>query len=214
MRSIDEQQNHSEHKDSIELKLLSNVQDNPDLSQRELASRVGIALGLTNMLLRSLIQKGYIRATRSHWKRWLYALTPEGVSRKVRLTASYIHRVLGHYRTIRQTLREELEPLALHKESRVAIVGTEEFAELVYLGIRELGIDEISIYSFRSDQQGTEFLGMDVQDGTILQPDHFDSILIASLTDSEVERLALDKLGAGSGKVITLFTNGKTKEVA
>lgn len=212
MRSKIEQQSRAEHHEYIELQVLSQVEVEPELSQRELAGRVGIALGLTNVLLRSLVQKGYVRATHSNWKRWLYALTPEGVSRKIRLTASYIQRVLGHYQTVRQTLREQLEPLALHKESRIAILGTEEFAELVYLGIREIGIEEISIFSSKCDADRIKFLGMAVQNVSQIQQEQFDSILIASLINSESERSSLDKLGMDSDKVITFFANGHAVE--
>jgi len=213
MRSHNEQHEPTEHHDYLELQLLSQVEDDPEVSQRELSRRVGIALGLTNMLLRNLVQKGYVRATHAHWKRWLYALTPEGVSRKIRLTAAYIHRVLGHYQRIRQTLREQLEPLALHKESRVAIYGTGEFAELVYLGLRELGIEEMSIFSFRRNLDGATFLGMTVHDVAVLQPEEFDRILVASLTSSESDRLALQALGMTSDKVITFFSEGRAREV-
>ena len=91
MRSLNEQHAPIERHEYVELQLLSQLEDNPEVSQRELSGRVGIALGLTNMLLISLVQKGYVRATHAHWKRWLYALTPEGASRKIRLAAAYIH---------------------------------------------------------------------------------------------------------------------------
>ena len=107
----------SEHEELVEasnyrdLQLLSEVEENPEVTQRELSPRAGIALGLTNLLLRNLTQKGYLRITKSGWRRWIYNLTPKGVSHKVRLTVAYIHRELDHYQKVRQTLREELEPL-------------------------------------------------------------------------------------------------------
>ena len=195
-----------------ELRLLSELEDDPQVSQRQVSQRLGVALGLTNLLLRNLVQKGYVRATKAGWKRWLYNLTPEGLSHKIRLTVTYIHRFLDHYQKVRQTLNEQLEPLALHKESRIAIFGAEEFAELVYLGIRELGIEEISIFSSKCDLEGTKFLGMTVQNVSQMQPEQFDSILIASLIDSEADRSALDELGMDSNKVITFFANGHTME--
>ena len=145
MRSHNEHQGTMEESTYRELRLLLEVEDKPDATQRELSQRVGIALGLTNVMLRNLAQKGYLRSTQANWKRWLYALTPEGFSHKIRLTVAYIHRVLDHYQNVRQTLREQLEPLALNAESRVAIYGTGEFAELVYLGLRDLGIEEIAV---------------------------------------------------------------------
>jgi DNA-binding MarR family transcriptional regulator len=122
-----------------ELRLLAEVHRRPQASQRELARRVGIALGMTNLLLHNLAEKGYVRITRAGWRRWLYALTPDGFLRKVQLTLSYVHRFLDHYQKVRQTLREELAVQSLNAESRVAILGTGEFAELVYLGLNDLG---------------------------------------------------------------------------
>jgi len=135
MRSKREQPDWSESTNDRDLRVLTEVEADPTISQRELSTRLGIALGLTNMLVRNLVKKGYVRASQAGWKRTLYALTPEGFSLKIRLATSYIHRFLNHYQRVRQTLREQLAPLALHRESRVAIWGTGEFAELIFLGL-------------------------------------------------------------------------------
>ena len=113
MRSKREPQSLMDDDAYRELRLLTEVDKTSESTQRDLSKRVGIALGITNVLLRNLSQKGYIRVTQAGWKRWLYALTPAGLSRKIQLTAAYVHRVLDHYQKVRQTLREELEPLDL-----------------------------------------------------------------------------------------------------
>ena len=66
-----------------ELRLLTEVERRPDATQRELALGVGIALGMTNLLLRNLAQKGYMRILKAGWRHRIYALTPEGLSRKI-----------------------------------------------------------------------------------------------------------------------------------
>jgi len=106
MRSQDEQKDFLQSSSHRELQLLTEIESKSDVTQRQMASRIGVALGLTNVMLRNLTQKGYVRATQAGWKRWVYALTPEGFSHKFRLTITYIHRVLGHYQTVRQTLRD------------------------------------------------------------------------------------------------------------
>ena len=88
MRSYDEQKPEGQRSRHRDLRVLSEVEDNPEITQRELSQRVGIALGLTNVVLRNLVQKGYVRATQAGWKRWLYNLTPEGFAQKVRLTVA------------------------------------------------------------------------------------------------------------------------------
>ena len=163
MRSNSEHNESSAPLNHRELQILTEIEADPEINQRQLSLRLGIALGLTNVLLRNLAQKGYVRATKASWRRWLYALTPEGFSHKMRLTAAYVNRVLHHYRRVRQTLKEEMEPLALHSESRLAICGTGELAELIYLGLRDLNIEEIEIFD-PIIEGGQRFLGMPVRD--------------------------------------------------
>ena len=206
-----------EHNDPIqpasyrELKLLSEIEADPEVTQRQLSRRVGIALGLTNVLLRNLAEKGYVRATQAGWKRWFYVLTPDGFSHKFRLTIAYIHRVLDHYQNVRQTLREQLEPLALNQESRIAIYGTGEFAELVYLGLREIGIEEIDFYDSR-EPDGRRFPGMPVHALRTLQSENYDRVMVAILSGSAEARWELGEQGVALEKVVRFFPDGEARE--
>jgi DNA-binding MarR family transcriptional regulator len=208
--SVDPRPDQDLHSDK-ELQVLTEVESTSDITQRQLAQRVGIALGLTNSLLRSLIKKGYIRAHKASWKRWAYALTPEGASFKLRLIVEYVNRFLDHYQKIRQTLREQLEPLALNEESRVAIVGTGEFAELVFLGLKELGLDEIDVFS--SDPESMHrFLGMPVRDLNDLLFRDYDRVLVASLADPPTDDLARALNGdQNPDKLVTFFPDARTE---
>ena len=213
MRSPDEHKGPLQPPDYRELRLLSEIEANPEVAQRQLSTRLGIALGLTNVLLRNLAQKGYLRATQASWKRWLYALTPDGFSQKIRLTVAYVNRVLDHYRSVRQTLREQLKPIAMHEESRIAIYGTGEFAELVYLGLKELKIEEIDFFGPNGpDARG--FLGMPVRELSTLIPEEYDQVIIAELTDWEATVDELQEKGATSDKLVIFFADGRTREVA
>ena len=194
-----------------DLQVLSEVEGDPEITQRQLSMRLGIALGLTNVLLRNLVKKGYIRANRTTWKKWLYTLTPDGFSHKLRLTVAYIQRVLDHYRTVRQNLRESLEPLTLNSESRVAMYGIGEFAELVYLGLKEFGIEEIDVYVLERKEDG-KFLGMPIKNVEILRHEAFDRIVVSTLDGQAEGRSRLIKQGVPAEKIVTLFANGKSGE--
>ena len=148
--------------------------------------------------------------TKAGIKSWLYNLTPEGFSLKVRLTLSYVHRVMDHYRNVRQTLAEELAPLALNSESRVAIYGTTEFAELVFLGLRDFGIEEIDIFSSEK-ADGNKFLAMPVQDVESLVPDRYDRVLIATVGGSEPAFLILREQGVEPEKMVSFFPGDKVE---
>jgi DNA-binding MarR family transcriptional regulator len=208
MGSSNEHTRYSETSNPKELQLLSEVENVPDITQRELAQKLGIALGLTNTLVRNLTQKGYLRVVQASWKRRLYTLTPDGFSHKLRLITSYITRFINDYKNIRQTLRDELHPLALHAESRVAIYGTGEFAELVYIGLREIGIEEINVF----DASGTvksKFLGIPVQDVSRISSERYDWVLVANLVDQESTRSQLRGLGIEKETLVIFFENGR-----
>jgi hypothetical protein len=211
MRSDYEHEDPLESSTYRELRVLSEVDRNPQVSQRALSRQLGIALGLTNLVVRNLAQKGYVRVTQTSWKRWVYLVTPEGFTRKVNLMVGYIHRVLDHYRQVRETLREQLVPLALNEESRVAIYGTGEFAELVYLGLREHGIEEIDVFG-PNGTDGHKFLGMPVREIATLQSEDYDRILVGLLGDWESASQALRERGASSYQLVTFFADGRERE--
>lgn len=187
-----------------ELSLLSEVDRTPDTTQRGLARTLGISLGLTNLLLRNVAHKGYLRVVQANWRRRLYALTPKGMIRRVLLTSAYVNRILGHYQRVKLILQEELDPLALHAESRVAIYGTEEFAELVYLGLRNLGIEEVDIFAPQF-QEGRMFLGMPVRDVASLHPGSYDRVLISTFDSVEIRCAELRAQGVSTDKLVTFF---------
>jgi DNA-binding MarR family transcriptional regulator len=211
MRSQYEQQDPLRPAGYRDLQLLSEVVDNPEVTQRQLSRKVGIALGLTNVLLRNLMQKGYIRVSHATWKRRLYTLTPEGFSHRIRLTVTYVYRVLDHYKKVRHTLGEQLEPLALNAESRVAIYGTGEFAELVYLGLRDIGIEEIDVFAQNSPATN-KFLGMPVRDLSAMKPEEYDRVVVAILSGVDAVGTEFPELKGLPDKLVTFFRDGKIRE--
>ena len=104
MRSKNERDIHLEDDSYRELRLLEEVDETPDMSQRTLSHRLGVALGMTNLLIRNGAKKGYIRVTQIGWKRWAYVITPKGMARKLNLTMGYIERFIGHYQRVRLLL--------------------------------------------------------------------------------------------------------------
>lgn len=188
MRSTDELTSVSETATYRELRAISEIESEPTITQRNLAQKLGVALGLTNLILNRMAQKGYVRVSKMQWNRWIYTVTPKGFTRKAQLTVSYIRRIIDHYGNIRQTLRDELAPLALNHESRIALCGTGEFSELVYLGLREYGIEEIEVFSTEYTP-GSNFLGIPVQSLTSLQPNEFDRIIFGDLDSSTSQEM-------------------------
>ena len=193
-----------------ELHVLAEVEISPETTQRDLSQKIGISLGLTNVIVRSIIRKGYVRSQQATWKRRAYFLTPEGFSRKIRLTVNYIRRFMSHYQNVRGILRKQLEPLNLHEESRVAIVGVGEFAELIYLGLKELHLNEIDVFSDDPTAMHMEqFLGMPVRNIASLNPEEYSRVLIARLNSGPGEHTLQMLEPDYDKKVVSFFVDDR-----
>src|SRR5204863_5539469 len=129
-----------------DLQLLEALEQESTITQRTLSSRLGMALGLTNLYLKRLIRKGYVKCVNVSPNRLVYALTPKGVARKGRLTYEFMKYSLDFYRDARQHLRRSLTR-AVAQRQRVAIYGTGDAAELVYLLVRDMGLELVAVFN-------------------------------------------------------------------
>ncbi len=161
-----------------DLLLLSELDRDGRATQRMLASKLGIALGLTNLYLKRLARKGYIKITTIPRNRVRYFLTPQGIAEKSRLTYQYMQYALSYYRDMRGRLKDMLSALNGVNSQRVAICGTSELAELVYLSLREMKIDCVGFIDGNSRES---FLSCPVSSPDRLHGWNFDRVLITDL---------------------------------
>ena len=95
-----------------DLKLLEAVEQDSRVTQRSLAQQLGIALGLTNIYLKRLVRKGYIKCVNVQSNRISYLITPRGIAEKARLTYEFMDYSLHLYGEVRQHLRSVLQDCA------------------------------------------------------------------------------------------------------
>jgi EPS-associated MarR family transcriptional regulator len=116
--------NRSEEKDFIHYKVLKFLKENPDVSQRELAQRLGISNGGMHYCLNALIDKGLIKlgkfASSKHKLGYYYLLTPKGIAKKSAMTGLFLERKMAEYKE----LREEIEALQLETVTEAAVQNT------------------------------------------------------------------------------------------
>lgn len=91
-------------------RLLRLLQDNPELSQRQLADALGVSVGKVNYCLRALLDKGFVkmRNFRDSQNKLAYAyyLTPKGMKEKLRATAEFLEIRKREYEEIRREIEE------------------------------------------------------------------------------------------------------------
>src|SRR5712664_4428392 len=95
-----------------DLRLLEAVEQDSRVTQRSLATKLGIALGLTNIYLKRLVRKGYIKCVNVQSNRITYLITPRGIAEKARLTYEFMDYSLHLYGEVRQHLRHALQECA------------------------------------------------------------------------------------------------------
>jgi DNA-binding MarR family transcriptional regulator len=189
-----------------DLEILTAIDEGRPLTQRDLALRLGVALGLTNLYLKRLATKGYIKIVEfprkpAARKRFRYLLTPRGIAEKSRLTYEHMAYALNLYRRARQTLREFLAGLAENGMKRVALYGTGEAAEIAYLTLKEFGLEPVGIFS---REGGGSFLGAPVRSIVGLEPGEFDGLIVATFDRPEPHVAELTSLGIPAERLITI----------
>ena len=98
-------------RDELRLRVLRALEANPELSQRQLAAKLGVSLGGVNYALKALIERGFVKAENfrksGNKVAYLYVLTPRGVAEKASLATAFLGRKLEEY----EVLRQEIEAL-------------------------------------------------------------------------------------------------------
>ena len=97
--------------DETHFRVLRILQDNPDLTQRELARQLGISVGGLNYCINALIDKGFVKVSNFQQSKnkfkYVYLLTPQGVAEKIAMTRRFLKRKIDEY----DALKGEIESL-------------------------------------------------------------------------------------------------------
>jgi EPS-associated MarR family transcriptional regulator len=86
---------------AVDFELLYLLETEPHLSQREIASRLGISLGKVNYCLRALLESGLVKIERFRQSQtkmdYAYVLTPQGIAKRAALTGRFLKSKLAEY---------------------------------------------------------------------------------------------------------------------
>ncbi len=92
------------------LKVLRQIEANPEITQRELAQQLGVSLGKVNYCLKALIDRGWVKANNfknsNNKSAYAYLLTPAGLEEKAKITVRFLKQRLGEYEQIKREIAE------------------------------------------------------------------------------------------------------------
>jgi EPS-associated MarR family transcriptional regulator len=91
-------------------RVLRILHDSPDITQRELAEKLGLSVGGLNYCLKALIEKGWVKIQNFSKNKnklgYAYLLTPTGIVQKASLTNSFLHRKMQEYDALKQEIKQ------------------------------------------------------------------------------------------------------------
>jgi len=94
----------------IHLRVLRYLENDPEITQRALARKLGVSLGKTNYCLKALMDKGLVKAgnfkNSNNKSAYLYLLTPKGIEEKSRITVHFLKRKIDEYEKLQKEINE------------------------------------------------------------------------------------------------------------
>jgi len=145
--------NTNDREDSLTLEILQTIEQKSDVTQRHLADRLGVALGLTNSYLKRCVRKGLVKIHQAPANRYLYYLTPKGFAEKSRLTAEYLSSSFALYRRAGNSFSSIYKVCQINNWNRILFCGVSELAEIASLRALDHDIQIVGIFDPHSTKQ-------------------------------------------------------------
>lgn len=188
--------------------ILTEIEAGKLVSQRSLSRNLGIALGLTNLLVRRLVRKGWVRIIQIKRNRVLYLLTPAGVAEKALMSRAALRNSIQFYAQARDRIREQFAVLSaelsrdgrgpdgLLTGKRIVFYGSGEVAEVGYICLQGTDLQLVGVVD---DQGRKRFFDVPVYDPSRLQATdiagrQYNKLVVMSFGDTSKIRAQLEAL--------------------
>jgi predicted transcriptional regulator len=157
-----------------ELEILKHVEETPHLSNRIAAEKLGCSIKLAHEVLKKMAGRGLLHIKKVHSRRWDYFLTPKGIAEKTRLSMNFLSFSMYFYHEARKLSSQLCLDLAESGVEKVSFLGAGDLAEIVYLGLKEWGLELEAIY----DDDKKSFLGHETQSLSDLDNNKHRAVLV------------------------------------
>lgn len=182
--------------DEIMLRLLGTIEANENVSQRQLAKELNIALGLVNSYIRRCVRKSLVKVRAVPCRRYLYYLTPQGFSEKARLTGEYMSQSFRLFRLARQDYEQFAESCVQAGHHRLVIQGCGDLADIALMCLRGRSLTVVAMVG----KDGGRSAGGPPVVAWMEDAEPFDAVVFAELEHpvdaflAAARRVALDRI--------------------
>ena len=184
------------------LQILEEIDNTHSPSQRYLARKLNISLGLANSFVKRLAKKGYVKITTIPRNRGKYILTSQGFKEKSRLTYEFIQHSFSLYKEALKKFEGLLNELEKRNVKKVVFYGARDLAEITFVSLKATNIKLVGVVD--DVKKGTEFLDFTIRSTLELKNLEFDSIIITTLESKESIIKKLLKKNIPREKIIML----------
>ncbi len=165
------------------LQILEEIGNTHSPSQRYLARKLNISLGLANSFVKRLAKKGYVKVTTIPRNRVKYMLTPQGFAEKSRLTYEFIQHSFSLYKEALKKFEDLLNKLEKRNVKKVLFYGASDLAEITFVSLKATNIKLVGVVD--DLKKGTQFLDFTIRSTSELKNLEFDSIILTALESKE-----------------------------
>jgi DNA-binding MarR family transcriptional regulator len=201
----------SEHE--YDRKVLEAIASGQHVTQRKLSRELGVALGLTNLLIRRLVGKGYVRVSNLGTRHVRYLMTPAGWEALADATRQSLENTVHLYTETRERIRTALSAISESCRStgdgrkRVVFYGAGDVAEIAYVSLQTTDLTLVGVVD---DQRTGRFFNLTISAADQLSPETlgrlpYDHLIVTSLRHAEVIRAKLADRGMPAERIFTLL---------
>jgi DNA-binding MarR family transcriptional regulator len=123
--------------DEREFELINIIGGELGANQRDLSRQMELSLGMTNMLIRRMLSKGYIRIKQLNKNKVEYLLTPKGFAEKMQKSVNYTMKTINSIGLIKRRLSEVLSAAWQEGHRKFYILGDSDLAGLIEIVLKE-----------------------------------------------------------------------------
>ncbi len=145
-----------------ELNTLLEIKENPSTTQRSLSRKLNISLGLTNAILKNLIERGWIKVQKLTGRKILYLITPKGMMRVTNLLYERFHETQHYCQHTKDLINHYFIELYQQGIREVALYGINQLSEITYLALLDSPLKLHSILNNDPSSPKKKFLGHEV----------------------------------------------------
>jgi len=187
-----------------QIDMLLELERNPSTNQRSLSQKLNISLGLTNEILQNLIHRGWVKASKLKGRKWLYLITPAGMSKATQFAFQRFQETQKYFWDAENIIISLLESLYKKRKEKLIILGKNQYTKLIILASTDSPIELRMIISDEQSQKnflGHQVIPIDEFTKNINQlPKNLENTIIISV-ERELRKSLLSKIAQNTNDI-------------